>query len=171
MDSHILNQIGLGSLDIGYVLICLVLMIIVLLILTIVLLSKFNIMRKKYEQFMHGKDAKSLEEKIVKIIEENVRITELSEDNRKDIRRLGRNQEHCYQKVGINKYDAFREMGGKLSFALALLNKKNNGFIINSVHSTDGCYSYVKEIKDGESELPLGDEEKQALQKAKESKI
>ncbi len=29
-----------------------------------------------------------------------------------------------YQKIGIVKYDAFHEMGGKLSFALALLDKK-----------------------------------------------
>ena len=54
-------------------------------------------------------------------------------------------------------------MGGMLSFSLALLNDQNNGFIINSVHSSDGCYSYTKEIKDGISEISLGEEEKKAL--------
>ena len=57
------------------------------------------------------------------------------------------------------KYDAFKEMGGKLSFAYAMLNYRNDGFIINSIYSKEGCYSYIKEIIKGESYLPLGDEE------------
>ena len=46
----------------------------------------------------------------------------------------------------------------------ALLNEKNDGFIINSVHSTEGCYSYTKVIKNGECDISLGEEEKKALQ-------
>lgn len=55
--------------------------------------------------------------------------------------------ELSFQKFGIVKYDAFQQMGGQLSFSLVLLNENDNGFIINSVHSTEGCYSYSKEIK------------------------
>ncbi|MCM1417124.1 MAG: DUF4446 family protein, partial [bacterium] len=40
------------------------------------------------------------------------------------------------------------------------------GFVLNSVHSTEGCYSYTKEIKSGLCEIALGDEEKQALNMA-----
>ena len=65
--------------------------------------------------------------------------------------------------MGLVKYDAFRQMGGQLSFCLCLLDDNNNGFIINSVHSTEGCYSYTKEIKAGESILDLGAEEAEAL--------
>ncbi len=65
--------------------------------------------------------------------------------------------------MGLIKYDAFHQMGGQLSFSLALLDEYNNGFIINSVHSTDGCYSYTKEIKNGESLITLGKEEAEAL--------
>ena len=43
--------------------------------------------------------------------------------------------ESAYQKMGLVKYDAFNQMGGQLSFSLALLDENNNGFIINSVHS------------------------------------
>lgn len=76
-----------------------------------------------------------------------------------------------YQKIGIVKYDAF-DMGGKLSFALALLNDKNDGFIINSMHSTrEGCYTYAKEIIKGESFIVLAEEEKQALEMAVNSKL
>ena len=65
--------------------------------------------------------------------------------------------------MGIVKYDAFNQMGGKLSFSLALLDENNNGFILNSVHSTDGCYSYTKEIENGVCKISLGEEEEKAL--------
>ena len=58
-------------------------------------------------------------------------------------------------------------MGGKLSFVLVLLDKKNNGFLLNSVHgSSEGCYTYLKEIINGESFLELSNEEKKALDMA-----
>ena len=74
--------------------------------------------------------------------------------------------EFSFNKVGIVKYDAFNQMGGKLSFCLALLNEKDNGFIMNSVHSSEGCYTYIKEIKAGICNIDLGNEEKQALSEA-----
>ena len=61
------------------------------------------------------------------------------------------------------KYDAFHEMGGKLSFSLALLDQKNDGFIINAMHSREGCYTYIKEILNGNSIIVLADEEREAL--------
>ena len=57
-------------------------------------------------------------------------------------------------------------MGGKLSFSLALLNRKNDGFIINAMHSREGCYTYIKEIISGNSVILLSEEEKEALEEA-----
>ena len=71
--------------------------------------------------------------------------------------------ETTFQKVGIVKYDAFSQMGGQLSFCIALLDENDNGFIINSVHSTEGCYTYTKEIKNGECKITLGTEEAEAM--------
>ena len=42
-----------------------------------------------------------------------------------------------FNKYGVEKYDAFDDVGGKLSFALALLDKENTGLILNAVHSRD----------------------------------
>ena len=74
--------------------------------------------------------------------------------------------ESTFQKIGIIKYDAFNQMGGKLSFSLALLDENNNGFVLNSVHSADGCYSYTKEIINGECAISLGEEEKELVNAA-----
>ena len=57
-------------------------------------------------------------------------------------------------------------MGGNLSFALCMLDDLNNGYVLNVVHSRDGCYTYVKEIIDGNAVLGLAAEEETALGKA-----
>lgn len=167
MNSQVLNQLGIGGLDIGYVLIVLVVVSFILLIMLIIILVKLVKLSKKYNEFMQGKDAKSLEKQIKQIIKDNKKNNELTEVNQIDIKKIMREQEICYQKLSISKYDAFQEMGGKLSFVIVLLNKKNHGFIINSVHSTDGCYSYTKVIKAGKCAIPLSSEEELVLNDAK----
>ncbi len=115
---------------------------------------------------MGGKNAKSLEKDIMGLYEDNKLIKASMEKNRKDIENLYRKLGGTFQKMGIVKYDAFNQMGGQLSFSLALLDENDNGFIINSVHSAEGCYSYTKEIKNGLCDISLGDEEKKALDMA-----
>lgn len=164
MTSGIFQRIGLGGLDIGYLLIGMAVLILILLVMSIILLVQLSNLKKRYAKFMKGKDGKSLEKDIASLYEDNKFLKTSVDRNKKDIRILFKNMESTFQKVGIVKYDAFQQMGGKLSFSLALLNEKNDGFIINSVHSSDGCYSYTKEIRGGQSEISLGNEEKIALE-------
>lgn len=163
MNSNILNQLGLGNIDIGYIIIGLTVLLLLLVVLVIIQICNYSKLSKKYKKFMQGKDAKSLEKDIIGLYEDNKFLKNSTDKNKKDIRTLYKKMESTYQKCGIVKYDAFQQMGGKLSFSLALLNEKNDGFIMNSVHSTDGCYSYTKIVKDGNCNISLGDEEKQAL--------
>jgi len=164
--SNFLNSIGLGNLDIGYILLGMIVVILILLILIIVQMKKTNKLKKKYLAFMKGKDAKSLEQSIIDLNEDNKYLMMSAEKNKKDIRTLFKKSEITFQKMGLVKYDAFQQMGGQLSFSLALLNENNDGFIINSVHSSEGCYSYTKEIVRGECNISLGEEEKKALNMA-----
>ena len=57
-------------------------------------------------------------------------------------------------------------MGGNLSFAIALLDYTNSGFVLNSVHSREGCYMYLKRVDRGQTEVLLGSEEREALEQA-----
>lgn len=166
MTSNLLKNMGLGNIDIGIVLLVMIVVMLILAILLIVLMVQFNKYKKKYNKFMQGKNAKSLEKDIMALYEDNVFIKNSVENNRKNIDELFDKHVFAFQKMGIIKYDAFKEMGGKLSFSLALLNEKNDGFVINSVHSSDGCYSYTKKIKDGESNIDLSNEEKEAVERA-----
>lgn len=166
MTFDLLNQLGLSGLDYSYLFIGLAGISLVLLILVIIQMIQIESLKKKYKKFMGGKDVKSLEDKLKKIVEDNKFIIELSTENKKNIKEINKKMEFSFNKVGIVKYDAFNQMGGKLSFCLALLNEKDNGFIMNSVHSSEGCYTYIKEIKAGICNIDLGNEEKQALSEA-----
>lgn len=166
MNSNLLSYIGLGNVDIGYIFIGMAVIILILIILVIIQIVNTSKLKKKYSKFMQGKDAKSLEKDIIGLYEDNKFIKASAEKNKKDIRTLYKKAESAFQKIGIIKYDAFRQMGGQLSFSLVILDENDNGFILNSVHSTEGCYSYTKEVKNGQCSISLGEEEKQALDMA-----
>ena len=146
-----------------YILLGILIIILVLLILVVVLFVKTRQLKKRLDSFMKGREGKRLEQDIIDLIEDNKLLKASTEKNKKNIRVLTKKVESSFQKMGLVKYDAFHQMGGQLSFSLCMLDDNNNGFIINSVHSTEGCYSYTKEIKAGASTIDLGTEEAEAL--------
>lgn len=166
MNSKFLNMLGLGGIDAGYILLGLAIINLVLIILMIVAFVQISRFSKKYNKFMQGKDGKSLEKDIIKLYEDNQSIKSCVEKNKNDIEELFVKHKTTFQKMGLVKYDAFKEMGGKLSFTVALLDENNNGFLLNSVHSSEGCYSYTKRIKNGDSAIALSNEEKVAVERA-----
>lgn len=123
-------------------------------------------LKKSYRAFMEGKDGHSLEDILLKRFQQMEDVLSSEEENKAKIQMVLDHLDHTYQKVGLVKYNAFNEMGGKLSFSLALLNRKNDGFILNAMHSREGCFTYIKEIIDGNSIIMLADEEKEALDMA-----
>ena len=147
--------------------------IIILLVLTIFLLVKsvsssmrLNRLERKNKTFMKGSDAQSLEKIFVRKFAQIDKLYEAKEDHEHDILFIKKNLEKMFSKYGVEKYDAFDDVGGKLSFALALLDKDNTGLILNAVHSRDNCFLYLKEIVKGESYVMLSQEEVEALRKA-----
>ena len=166
MNSNFFNSIGIGGIDAGYIFLGLTIACVVLFILVITALVQIKKFKDKYNKFMLGKNAGSLEEDIITLYEDNKFIKSSVETNRENIKKLFSKHQLAFQKLGLVKYDAFKEMGGKLSFTLALLDENNDGFLINSVHSSDGCYSYSKRIKNGDSEIALSNEEKVAVERA-----
>lgn len=146
------------------------LILLILFILTIVNLCQLSKLKKKYQKFMSGKDAQSLEDTVSAHLDEIDGLITSNELNKKKIDQLTNQIQFAFQKVGLVKYDAFQEMGGKLSFSLCLLNEKEDGFIINAMHSREGCYTYIKEVIAGNCVIILSEEEKEALEMAKSYK-
>lgn len=129
--------------------------------------SKLKKLTKKYEQFMKGKDGESLEKSILSRFEQVDSLWDQTKNNEKEINGIKKNLLKTYQKMGLIRYDAYDGMGGLLSFVLVMLDKQDNGYIINAVHNREGCYTYMKEIRMGEAAVELSEEELEALEQAK----
>lgn len=140
---------------------------IVLLIGICLLLAKFSSLNKKYKNFMVKLgNGKNLEEdletymyRVNKVEKQNAEIINQVELIDKDLRK-------CIQKIGIVRYNAFKDVGSDLSFALALLDEQNNGIVLNGIYSRDMSNIYAKPIENGKSNYVVSEEEAQAIQKA-----
>ena len=161
--STIFDSIGI---DPGMVIIVLLIVVLVLIATTVSSNMRLTRLERKYKMFMKGSDAQSLEKTFVRKLTQIDHLFEAKEDHEKAIRTLAKNYKLLFSKYGVEKYDAFDDVGGKLSFALALLDKENTGLILNAVHSRDNCFLYLKEIVKGESYVMLSQEEVEALRKA-----
>ena len=163
MESKILSTIGI---DPGIIFIVMFILIIVLFVLLFSVWMNYNRLKNSYNTFMKGKDGKTLESSFKEKFDEVEGGLRITKQNRQDIKEMSRILKRNFHKFGIVKYDAFNEMGGKLSFAIAMLDGNNSGWIINAMHSREGCYTYIKEIIKGESYIELAEEEAEALDKA-----
>lgn len=171
VNNDLLNEMGLGTLDIGYIFIGLVALVLILLILVIVMICKISKLNKRCNSFMKGKAGKSLEQDIVRLYEDNQVLKTGMNENKRDIRSINKQLAKAFQKVGIVRYNAFQTMGGNLSYSLVLLDETDNGFILNTIHSSEGCYSYTKDIVNGRCDIALSAEEQKAIDMAISSKV
>ena len=163
MQSSLLNSLGF---DPGLVLIFMMILMVFVLLYLVRVSIKLTRFLKRYRIFMRGKDAVSLEKAFAQKFLEVDKLVEISKNQSFEINRIKSTLSKTTNKIGIVKYDAFPDVGGKLSFALAMLDEGNSGFVLNAIHSREGCYTYVKEIVKGESYIVLGQEEKEALRQA-----
>ena len=154
------------KIDPMYLIIALFLVQVVLFILLININMKYNRLKAAYTTFLKGKDGKNLEESFFEKFRLLDEVEEIAKENKEEVRKLRKQVQKTYQKVGIVRYDAFNEMGGNLSFVLTMLNNQNSGWLLNAMHSREGCYTYIKEIINGKSYVELGEEEKESLERA-----
>ena len=167
MNSNLLDKIGMGNIDPAYIFIVMLVLMAGLIVAAVISIRRLYRLEDKYNKFMKGKDAESLEEVIWKRFEEIDKLKLESMELKDTAAKLTEGLAGAYQKTAIIKYDAFKEMGGKLSFSVALLNNQNDGFILTSMHSSSGgCYTYIKEVIKGESFILLSEEESQVLKEA-----
>lgn len=144
--------------------------IIILLIGFIIMIAKFSSLNKRYKDFMKKLgNGKNLEEdletymyRVDKVEKQNVEISN-------QINNLNNDLTKCIQKVGIVRYNAFKDTGSDLSFTLALLDENNDGVVLNGIYSREMSNIYAKPVEKGKSTYTVSEEEAQAIQKAIES--
>lgn len=163
MDS-ILFKLGF---DPGFLIMGIFVLVLLLLIIVIRLNMNLARLKNKYNLFMKGHDGKTLEKSMEEKFKAIDYLVRNDKENKDEIKEIKKKIKDGYQKIGIVKYDAFHEMGGNLSFALTMLDDRDTGWLINAMHSREGCYTYIKEIVKGESYIELSEEELESLQRAK----
>ena len=161
--SYLFDSLGL---DPGIVIIFLLLIVVFLAVCVFRIHMRQSRLEKRYKSFMKGQDGQSLEKQFVRQFNQIDKLMEIKDIHMQEINFLKKNFNRLYSKYGVEKYDAFDDVGGKLSFVLALLDHENTGIILNAIHSRDNCFLYLKEIVKGESYVMLSQEEVEALRKA-----
>lgn len=131
--------------DSDYIIIGLSAVVLILLILIIVNIAQMRKLKKAYKVFMSGKNGKNLEDTLIKRLDQVDTLLEANNENEKTIKSLFEAMQLTYQKMGLIKYDAFNEMGGKLSFSLAMLDVRNNGYHQCHAHTRRLLYIYQRD--------------------------
>ena len=144
---------------------------IIILFCFIITIIKFSNINKKYKTFIKKLgNGQNIEEDLRKYIDTVEHVQKQSEEIKKYCNNLSSDIEKCIQKIGIVRYSAFKDTGSDLSFALAMLDEKNNGIVLNGIYSREMSNIYAKPVEDGKSQYVISTEEQQAIDKAINSK-
>ena len=154
------------GIDISYVVIGLAALVLLLFLLVVVNMVKYSKLKKRYVQFLTSREGQSLEEILKNVVKDVDAVKVSNQKVEKAMQRVEKDVYDCYSKIGIVRYDAFKGLAGKLSFSMAMLDAKKNGYILNCMHGNEGCYVYLKEVLHGEALVALSSEERKALEEA-----
>lgn len=143
--------------------ICLALMIL-LYVINVIKLNKLN---KNYTTFMKkiGK-GENLQDALEKYVDNVEKVGQENKEIKNYCQQLDNRINQSIQKIGLVRYNAFKDTGSDLSFALALLDDKDNGIVLNGIYSRETSNIYAKPIEKGQSTYVLSEEEKEAINKA-----
>lgn len=89
---------------------------------------------------------------------------------RSRVEAVGDDTAQSLRNVAVVRYDAFGDMGGRLSFSAAIVDDRGDGLVISSIHARGESRTYAKGIVDGDSAIILTPEEQQALAAARTGK-
>lgn len=111
------------------------------------------------------KEPENLKEVLSQFKDLEINFEKLSEE----FENLKKENQLSIKKIGLVRFNPFKEIGGDQSFSVALLDDNDSGIVITSLYSREGNRVYGKSIKGGQSEYLLSAEEKQAMQIAKKN--
>ncbi|MBO5479261.1 MAG: DUF4446 family protein [Clostridia bacterium] len=158
----ILNFIKTDNFYIG-----LIIVIFIMFILYLVNIIKLSKLRKSYSIFMKKiGNGQNIQETLEKYIDKLNDVQKENTELKNYCKQLDNTIARCIQKVGLVRYNAFKDTGSDLSFTLALLNEENTGVVLNGIYSREMSNIYSKPVEKGTSSYTLSEEEKQAINKA-----
>ncbi len=134
-------------------------LVVIVFVLSFFVLRSFFYLRRLFIK----SDKKSIENLLEKILAQEEKNKVDIEKLSKKIYEIEKDGKYHIQKLGVVKFNPFKEMGGEHSFSIAILDGKDNGVIITSLHGRERTRVYSKVVRNGKSTLSLSSEEEKAL--------
>jgi len=126
----------------------------------------------KYKKFMNGvKGNKNIEELLIEYVNEINMIKNKTNEIENRLIYLENNIKSCFQKIGVERYNALPDMGNNMSYSVAILDKNNDGVIFTGIFTREYSQNYAKPVIDGKTDRVLSDEERKALKVAIEKSL
>lgn len=138
-----------------------------LLVLYVLNSIKLTKLRKNYSDFMtklgKGENINEMLQDYVKKVED---VKQENSEIERYCEKLDNDSKQNLKKIGLVRYNAYKDTGSNLSFSLAILNDNNNGIVLNGIYGRDNSNIYAKPVVNGASEYALSKEEEEAIKKA-----
>lgn len=155
------------SVDIYLLVTVLMVLCFVLLIMTLSLMISLSKLRKRFKTIFNRTNTQESLQEVLENYYLHVRNVDEQYGNLvRNVDELYDKVKPCMQKVGVVRYNPFEDMGGDLSYALAILDEENNGFILNTIMTRESCRTYCKPISNSISDYPLSHEEELCIKRA-----
>ncbi len=152
--------------NMSYIVGVLGILIIVMYLIIIHLYMNLSYLKKRYKKMMTGVESGNLERMLIGHIDRVKAVVDEQEKLKLENKRIDALLRQALTKVGVVRFSAFEEMGGDLSYAVAMLDANNNGVVFSSIFAREDSRSYVKPVENGKSSYALTNEEEEAIRKA-----
>ncbi len=132
-------------------------------VLSSVALLRQRRLRRAQVLLQDGDDGASFLEAVARKTEEVAGLRSQVDDLAAMLARTRTELADSLRHVSVVRYDAFGDLGGRLSFSAALLDDSGDGLVLTSIHGRTETRSYIKGVKSGSGDAPLSPEEEQAV--------
>lgn len=144
---------------------------VIFIILILILIIKVFRMNKEYIKFMKKiGNGNNLDTMLKEYLDDVNQIKKDNSEIKAYYTKFDNDLNSCIQKIGLVRYNAFKDVGSDLSFAIALLDNNDNGVVFNGLYGSDSSNIYAKPIKNGKSSYQLSKEEEYAIEIAEQNK-
>lgn len=143
-----------------------VVVLIAAIICVAVLISKVKTLKKDYDYFMRDADGNDLSATLKACLNQIDYLINKDQIYDNEIKKIYKRFIPCAQKIGMIRFNAFDNVGSNQSYSIAILDEKNDGFVLSGIYARESSTTYMKPIEQGKSNYPLSDEEEKAVYKA-----
>ncbi|HQU19446.1 MAG TPA: DUF4446 family protein [Fimbriimonadaceae bacterium] len=160
------NLLPIISQYIGEILLVLSLAVLVLGVFVFRLAKSHSRSQRIWNELAEGASGRNLESLLDEHLRERLKIEQRVASAERRLQSLEKKLEASKRHLGLVRYDAFDDVGGSQSFALAVFDDRGDGAVMTSMVGRTDCRVYCKQLKSGRADRELTPEEQRAIEAA-----